>query len=325
MPNAIGPRTQVMMEPVVDKSMVNQNVPKSPDDIIIPPPAEKKEGSSALAKALTGLAIASIAGYLLYNLRKGGEIPVKTLEAFKAAGGEIKNGIAKNADGSRFEGILTYRGKGKDANSMRMVYQNGRLQKAFKNFDGKYANPEKPSHYMKEYIYDSNGKLSVINRTTLVDGEKVVTPILPKNIKTVGMPKGRDFEAAGCKFVDGKPVNADGSDFNGLIVEKLDNDVLIREFKDGKQISEKLNTKLNGAEYEKGSEFYSLDAEGLAKREDEVFNRMVEAEKAVLDEKSKKETLGNLIEALGAKKQEDAKPLNRVKNFFSNLFSSKKP
>ena len=54
MPNAIGQRPATVYEPTINKAGEVSVPAKNPHDIQIPPPAEKKEGSGALLKTMTG-------------------------------------------------------------------------------------------------------------------------------------------------------------------------------------------------------------------------------------------------------------------------------
>lgn len=360
MPNAVGQYPSPQMDSVVSKPAVTTTV-KTPDDIAVLPPAKKEEGSSSLMKALTGLAIVGSAAVLLYNLRKSKDM-VKTVQDFKAQGGKFEKGIAKNADGSLFEGILIQRGA-KNGNTYTRTYANGRLVNASKNFaEARNVKTDKIENYVKEYSYTKDNKLSSIKTKIYENGKvKTETTTTPTNMLALGeFKKVGDKNAV--KIVDGKAVTKDGKKFDGVIAEKLGDDILISEYKDGEQISERLNMTLKDNKFEKGTEFYSLNKSDLQKREEEIFEKMLASEKVKVDEKAKQEKIGNLVEALRTKKEEDemlelleleeaiakeeeakrqaivgiveglkekkaqdTKTTSTIKNFFTSIFSSKKP
>lgn len=318
-------QTPTITAPLERKVLSTPNTPTTnPGEIQVPPPAEKKEDSSPLFKTLTGLAIVSSAAYLLYNLRKGGNM-VKTLENFKAEGGKFEKGLAKNKDGSLFEGILQFN---KESGTGTCTYVKGRLVSASKNYDeASKLNTDKIENYIKEYSYDSEGKLISIKRKVAKNGTDTVETLTPRrDIKTAGKAyKRKDtFKEEGYKFVDGKAVDKEGNPFTGVIAEKLGNDVMLREYKDGIQISERYNKTLKDHTYRNATESYTMDIDDLAEREEDIIIDILKKEDAKTAERMAKEKLADLVEAVGSKKAENAKPLNQVKSFFSKIFSSKK-
>lgn len=286
--NITAPQNQVVYQPAVNN--ISQQQPIQPADIQVPPPAQTEESSNLLWNTITGLALLSTATYLGVNLLKGrGKNPIKTLEAFKQQGGTFEKGVAKLKDGSLYTGIIEHTNKTGDV--YYRSYNAGKLESAAKNIDSfYYPDPSKTSHFLKTYGHSPEGKISSIKRTTVQDGNKIEQTLQKTNLKTL-----ENFEASGGKFVEGKPINADGSDFKGFIVERDGANTIIKEYADGKQVSERLNTTLKDRAINGRTNTYNLDEQGLIERE----------------------------QARIAQEKEMQKWSYKVKNWFKNLFATK--
>ncbi len=251
----------------------------SADDIVIPAPEEKGNKSNLLAATLTGLGLIGIGSYLFYTLRKGKGVPEKTIEMFKKEGNFFERGIAKTKDGNLFSGKLTQTTQNGD--KVERYYVNGQLEKAAKNVDEKgFYDPTKAVNYTKIYNYNSEGKISSISQITGVDGEAIYTEIIKPIIL-----KADDFAAQGGKFVEGKALKADDIPYTGIIVEQKGTDRLLKEYRDGKLVSERLNTTLKDNVTKPDGNHYIRNEEELDKMAEEAKN-----------------------------------PLNRIRNFFKDLF-----
>ena len=290
------------------------------DDIVIPEPEKKEDKSNLLAASLTGLALIGVGTYLLYNLRKGKGIPEKTIEMFKKEGNVFERGIAKTKDGTLFSGKITQ--KTAEGDKIERYYVNGRLQRATKNVDDKgFYDPTKAVNYDKTYQYTPEGKLTNITRTTGVNGEAITTELVRPTIK-----KAEDFAAQGGKIVDGKAVNADSSAFTGIIIERNGTDRLLKEYKDGKQVSERLNTTLKDRVTKPDGEHYvrnEAELDEIAKQAEEAAKKAQEAA-----EKAAREAEQRAQEEAARKAAEKADKnkgglFSKIKNFFKK--SPKKP
>jgi len=213
---------------------------------------------------------------------------------------------------------LTY--KDKDGNVFINTYANGNLIRASKNaFEVSKINTDKIPNYIKEYTYTPEGKLKSIQYKTIESGVEKVEILTPRrDIKTVGdgFKKVNTFGSEGYTFVDGKPVKADGTPFSGVIAEKLENDVMLREFKDGELISERLGTTLKDNKYKKASESYVMDKDDLlerrndfvekvTKKEEDKIIELLKKEDAETEERMRKEKIGDLVDAIRTKKEDD--------------------
>ena len=296
--SAINNTPQVTAAPTV------QNIPPKPvttvDDIVIPEPETQKDNSNLLVNALTGLALLGAGSYLVYNLKKGKGIPEKTIEMFKKEGSFFERGIAKTKDGAVFNGKITQITKSGD--KIERYYVNGRLQKATKNIDDKgFYDPTKASNYDKTYSYTPDGKLSGVTKTVGIEGEAVTSELVRPIIQ-----KADDFAASGGTVVEGKALKADGTPYTGIIVEQKGADRLLKEYKDGKQVSERLNTTLQDRVTKPDREHYVRNEAELDALAEEAAKQAEEA--ARLAEEA-------------AKRQNN--PINKIKNFFKDLFASK--
>ena len=316
---------QIITTPTVAQTVLTTAVeqPKpvtTVDDIVIPEP-EKKEGkSNLLAASLTGLALIGIGGYLLHNLKKGKGIPEKTIEMFKKEGNVFERGIAKTKDGTLFSGKLTQ--KTANGDKIERYYVNGRLQRATKNVDDKgFYDPTKAVNYDKTYQYTPEGKLTNITRTTGVNGEAITTEITRPVIQ-----KSDDFAAQGGKVVDGKAFKADDTPYTGIIVEQNGTDRLLKEYKDGKLVSERLNTTLKDRVTKPDGEHYvrnEAELDEIAKQAEEAAKKAQEAA-----EKAAREAEQRAQEEAARKAAEEADKnkgglFSKIKNFFKK--SPKKP
>ena len=285
--------------PAVPAQTVTAEQPKQTttiDDIVIPEPEKKENKSNLLATSLTGLALLGVGTYLLYNLKKGKGIPEKTIEMFKKEGNVFERGIAKLKDGTLYTGKLTKKVEG-TGDKFEYYYVNGRLQRAAKNFDSKgFYDPTKATNYDKIYNYTPEGKLENITRVNGLNGESFISTFTRPNIQ-----KAEDFAAQGGKIIDGKALKADDTPFSGFIVEKNGTDRLIKEYKDGKQVSERLNTTLKNNTTKPDGEHYIRNEAEL----DEI------AENARLQAEQEAKQLNS--------------PLNKIKKFFADLFPKKQP
>lgn len=266
--NGIGaPRNHTIVDPLVDKAVENRIAKEqgvqNPIDINVPPPEEKKEGNSKLMNALTGLAVIGAGAMLLYNLRKGKAPEIKTLEKLRAEGFKFEKGIAKLADGSEFTGVFKHTTKTGD--NFFILCENGKITKSAKNVDlAGFADPTKgANNFIKSY-----GEKGVEEIKRFKEGEWVADILAPKkNIKMESK-----FLNEGGYFVDDIPYNADGSAFEGFISKADDiQGTLIKEYKGGKQVSERLNTgftdKPMGGVEKPGLDYYVMNEADIVARE----------------------------------------------------------
>ena len=282
----------------VGAQQINNAPVKTTDitDIKVPAPEIKDKSGSMIANTLTGLGILGAATFLAFNMKKA-KNPTQTLSEFKKLGGEIKKGIAKNKDGTLFDGTITH--KDKAGNTYFRAYVNGRIQSSGKNLDKLNYTNGNAAIFGKKYTYDANGKCIKIERLKIENENQIIEEIIPKNIKTA-----EKFTQEGGQIVDGLPIKADGTHYNGAIIEKTDGNLLIKEFKDGKQISERYNATFKDRALKPDAKI--LDENGLIQREQEILEQQKEAER--------------IAEEARRIAEEAKKPLNRFKNFFKNLF-----
>lgn len=292
--------------PVVNKPAEIQQPIQNPADIVVPPPSKHEDGSNMLMNTLTGLALIGTAAYLGYNYLKGrGANAEKTLEAFKQQGGKFEKGIAMLKDGTKFTGTIIHKAE-KSGNEYYRQYVNGQLITAGKNMDASFwNNPAKPTveSFCKQFNYSPEGKLISYDRYAR-NGDTIVKSthnITPKNIVT-----RENFIKGGGKFNEnGIPQNADGSNFKGFIVDYNGNstigqNTIIKEYADGKQVSERFNISLKDRVIGNRKDTYNLDEQGLIQREQDLIRQ--EQERI-------------------AKEKEMQKLSYKVKTLFKNLFS----
>ncbi len=316
------------------------------DDIVIPEPEEKKDKSNLLAGTLTGLALLGLGSYLIYNVKKGKGIPEKTIEMFKKEGNVFERGIAKTKNGALFNGKIVQ--KTEKGDKIERYYINGKLQRSTKNVDDKgFYDPTKESNYDKFYSYSPEGKLTGISKTVGNNGKAITTEFVRPVIQ-----KADDFAAQGGKIVDGKAIKADNTPYSGFIVEKNGSDTLIKEYKDGKQVSERLNTTLKDRVTKADGEHYvrnEAELDEIAKKIEAEKQKAVEKPQAE-PEKTKKNAAKNKARRKRAKARKKAqaeaarkaeikareeaeqkarteaeknkKPLKRISNFIKNIFKT---
>ena len=256
-------QNQGIYEQQVAKPIEKQPQIPAPEDITVPPPSDSEGGSNYLMNTLTGLALICSAAYIGHNFFKGrGANFEQTVQAFKQKGGYFEKGIAKLQDGSLYTGVLK-RKSDITGNEFFGRYVNGRIVRSGQNVDDLgFYNPEKASAVLKNWKYNSEGKLEGITRTSIVNGNPVVNDVVRKNVV-----KYEDFIAKGGKLEKGIALNADGSKFKGYIVEYKGNNTVIKEFSDeGKQVSERLNTTIQDRLYKDRTEHYIMNETDLANR-----------------------------------------------------------
>lgn len=251
-------------EPIAVKTATPQPQVQNPEDIIVPPPSDSDSGSNTLMNTLTGLALIGSAAYIGYNFFKGrGASFSQTLEAFKQSGGHFEKGIAKLKDDKLFTGVIKYKNE-KTGNELFRRYVNGKIVSAGKNADELgFYNPSTTENVLKNWTYDANGKLTNLKRMDIKNGNVLEKDVVRKNVI-----RKSEFVANGGKYEKGVPINADGTKFNGYIVEYNGNNTLIKEYSaEGKQISERLNTTLQDRMLGKDQkQNYILDEQALDER-----------------------------------------------------------